>query len=157
MNHTDPITPQDTLHIPTELFIPKISDNRLEELYSNIKPLVDKGDENKYTLRSFTTNELRNFSYIGNTTVDSREIVNPDDLEPIQDFYCLHTWAYYGLFKPTIAEVLSQIPEEVIKEINFFEIIEKPETADDLFKYLDILNAGFHLSKVRTYRLKAEE
>jgi hypothetical protein len=78
----------------------------------------------------------------------------PEDLEVIQDFACLHTWGQYGIFKPTIAEVLSQMPEHIAQQSDYFEIIEGPETAEDLNKQKDIVNAGFHLSRVRAYKVK---
>ena len=63
---------------------------------------------------------------------------------------------YLGLlwfFKPSIAEVLSQAPKNVIAEANTFEIIESPETREDVFKYKEVIDYGFHLSKVRAYKM----
>ena len=138
--------------LPEVLEIPKISDKRLYELYAKLKPVVTI-DEIKYLLREFTKSELRGISYIWNADEDKRDIVDPKKLEPIQDFICLHRWGYYGLFKPSIAEVLSQAPEKTIDKANTFEIIEMPETADDLNQYHDVVEKGFHLSKVRSYKL----
>lgn len=107
----------------------------------------------KYLLREFTLQELRNQSYIWNRHEDKRDIVDPSRLETVDDFLCLHTWGYYGLFKPSIAEVLSQAPESVIEQANTFEIIESPETREDVFKYKEFIDNGFHLSKVRAYKM----
>ena len=107
----------------------------------------------KYLLREFTLQELRNQSYIWNRHEDKRDIVDPNKLETVDDFLCLHTWGYYGLFKPSIAEVLSQAPESVIEQANTFEIIESPETREDVFKYKEVIDNGFHLSKVRAYKM----
>ena len=138
--------------LPKKLQIPEIDDNRLKELYQLLKPIVTI-DEMKYLLREFTLQELRNQSYIWNRHEDKRDVVDPNKLETVDDFLCLHTWGYYGLFKPSIAEVLSQAPESVIEQANTFEIIESPETREDVFKYKEVIDNGFHLSKVRAYKM----
>lgn len=138
--------------LPKKLEIPEIDDNRLKELYQLLKPIVTI-DEMKYLLREFTLQELRNQSYIWNRHEDKRDVVDPSRLETVDDFLCLHTWGYYGLFKPSIAEVLSQAPESVIEQANTFEIIESPETREDVFKYKEVIDNGFHLSKVRAYKM----
>lgn len=138
--------------LPKKLEIPEIDDNRLRELYQLLKPIVTI-DEMKYLLREFTFQELSNQSYIWNRHEDKRDVVNPSNLETIDDFLCLHTYGYYGLFKPSIAEVLSQAPENVIELANTFEIIESPNNCDDVFKYKEVLDKGFHLSKVRAYKM----
>ena len=138
--------------LPKKLEIPEIDDNRLKELYQLLKPIVTI-DEIKYLLREFTLQELRNQSYIWNRHEDKRDVVDLSKLETVDDFLCLHTWGYYGVFKPSIAEVLSQAPENVIEQANIFEIIESPETREDVFKYKEVINNGFHLSKVRSYKM----
>lgn len=138
--------------LPKKLEIPEINDKRLKELYQLLKPIVTI-DEMKYLLREFTLQELRNQSYIWNRHEDKRDVVDPSRLETVDDFLCLHTWGYYGLFKPSIAEVLSQAPESVIEQANTFEIIESPETREDVFKYKEVIDNGFHLSKVRAYKM----
>ena len=138
--------------LPKKLEIPEIDDKRLKELYQLLKPIITV-DEMKYLLREFTLQELRNQSYIWNRHEDKRDVVNSSKLETVDDFLCLHTWGYYGVFKPSIAEVLSQAPENVIEQANIFEIIESPETREDVFKYKEVINNGFHLSKVRSYKM----
>lgn len=138
--------------LPKKLEIPEINDKRLKELYQLLKPIVTI-DEMKYLLREFTLQELRNQSYIWNRHEDKRDVIDPNKLETVDDFLCLHTWGYYGLFKSSIAEVLSQAPESVIEQANTFEIIESPETREDVFKYKEVINNGFHLSKVRAYKM----
>lgn len=138
--------------LPKKLEIPEIDDKRLKELYQLLKPIVTI-DEMKYLLREFTLQELRNQSYIWNRHEDKRDVVDSSKLEIVDDFLCLHTYGYYGLFKPSIAEVLSQAPENVIEQANIFEIIERPETREDVFKYKEVIDNGFHLSKVRAYKM----
>lgn len=138
--------------LPKKLEIPEIDDKRLKELYQLLKPIVTI-DEMKYLLREFTLQELRNQSYIWDRHEGKRDAVDSSKLETVDDFLCLHTWGYYGFFKPSIAEVLSQAPENVIEQANIFEIIESPETREDVFKYKEVIDNGFHLSKVRAYKM----
>ncbi len=138
--------------LPKKLEIPEIDDKRLKELYQLLKPIVTI-DEMKYLLREFTLQELRNQSYIWNRHEDKRDVVDSSKLEIVDDFLCLHTYGYYWVFKPSIAEVLSQAPENVIEQANIFEIIERPETSEDVLKYKEVIDNGFHLSKVRAYKM----
>jgi hypothetical protein len=138
--------------LPKKLEIPEIDNKRLRELYNLLKPIVTI-DEAKYLLKKYTLQELRNQSYFWNRQEDKRNIVEPSKLETVEDFLCLHTWDYYGMFKPTVAEILSQAPEKVIEEANTFEIIEIPQTLQDIYKYKEVINNGYHLSKVRAYKM----
>ena len=75
-------------------------------------------------------------------------------LEKLADITTYHTWGYYGFFKPSIAEVLAQIPEEYLGQAVAFEIIERPESMDDLSDQWDIVNEGYHRATTRIYRRK---
>ena len=138
--------------LPERIEIPRIDDERLVELYRILKPIVSV-DEIRYLLKEFTLEQLRKQSYIWNRNENKTEMVDPDKLEFVEDFLCLHTCGYYGLFKPSIAEVLSQAPEKTISDANTFEIIEAPETFEDVYRYSKVIDHGYHLSKVRSYKM----
>ena len=53
-----------------------------------------------------------------------------------------------------VAEVLKQIPEDILNQVIAFEIIGQPETADDLNKEQEALNAGYHVATTRLYGKK---
>jgi len=72
-------------------------------------------------------------------------------LKKLVDITTYHTWTYYGMFKPSIAEVLAQIPADIVDRVVAFEIIDYPETAGDLNRNLDALNAGYHVAVTRLY------
>ena len=57
----------------------------------------------------------------------------------------LHTYSFFGFFKPFIAGVLSQIPKEFIKDTVAFEIIDTYPMSGDEF------DDGYHTSSVRLY------
>ena len=136
--------------LPKKLTIPEIDDERLRELYRFLRPIVTI-DEIKYLLKEYTLEQLRNQSFIWNRNEDKREVVDQNKLETVEDFICLNKWGHYSMFKPTIAEVLSQVPVRTIREADAFEIIGEPETSKDLYK--EAMEQGFHLSKVRSYKI----
>ena len=91
--------------------------------------------------------------------LDLREEVGKDELEVLEgrDFVCLHSYSYYGFFKPSVGEVLSQIKEHDLPFVKAFEIIESPQTADDFHNdsFTSIaFDNGYHVSTVRLYGLK---
>lgn len=135
--------------------IPKISKEELIDRYKRIKPIVTI-DGVKYFLREFNERELRNISYIWKKEEDKREKVDMDMYVERQDldFECLHRYGYYGLFKPSIAEVLSQISELDVTFVDAFEIIESPETCADFKRNPVAFDQGFHSSTVRLYTKK---
>lgn len=61
----------------------------------------------------------------------------------------LHRFAYYGFFKPSVAEVLQQIPEELLEQTDYF-LVRGPKTADDLNKS-NTLSMGFHAAETILY------
>lgn len=138
--------------------IPRISDEEMMKRYEQIKPVITVNGKLHY-FREFTLEELSGISYLWNSDEDVREEVGEDELEVLEgkDFVCLHGYGYYGLFKPSVGEVLSQINEYDIPLVKAFEIIESPETASDFHKdsFTSIaFDNGYHVSTVRLYRAK---
>ena len=54
-----------------------------------------------------------------------------DDLEEVAKIWTLHRWAYYGFFKPSIGEVIMQIPKDMLDKVDAFMVIG-PSSAQDL-------------------------
>ena len=133
--------------------IPKISDEELLSLYEKLKPIITIKDF-KYLLREYTLHEIKNTSYIWKAEDNLKEKVDPKSLTTVDEFPCLHGFGYYGFFKPSVGEILSQIPEGLENEASLFEIIEEPKTREDIFRYPEIVNNGYHLSRVRAYKKK---
>ncbi len=140
------------IEVPKCIQIPRISDNKLLELYSKIKPIVTI-KEIKYLLKEFELLDLRGISYLEKINKNKSSIIDNNKLEIMGDFLCLHTYGYATIFKPSIAEVLAQYPEDLINSSNLFEIIEQPKTLEDVTKYRKLFDCGYHLSKVRAYKL----
>lgn len=118
--------------------IPEISDERVAELYALIKPVIrfqhkgyefpplggwklsdivpDKDDGLLYFIEDVDP-------YKAAFTVYPKPIRQAEDLEEFDAILTWHTWAYYGFFKPTIAEVLAQIPEQHLERIVAFQTL----------------------------------
>ncbi len=139
--------------------IPTISDEELKKRYEQIKPVVTVWGKLHY-FREFTFHELRFLNYLWNIYEDVREEVGKDDLEVLEgkDFICLHACEYPGFFTPSVAEVLSQINEDILPLVKAFEIIERPNESNkhsynDSFSSIAFDN-GYHVSTVRLYGKK---
>ncbi len=93
--------------------IPEISDERLHELHVRIKPVVRKSGDLFY----IEDVDLRDIAFTWNpkTTTKSGGL---KELARIQTY---HTCGYYGFFKPSIAEVLAQIPQEHLDRCVVYE------------------------------------
>lgn len=132
--------------------IPEITDEELMKRYTRIKPIAEINGT-KYWLREYTLHELRKYSYIWYVEYDKTHPVDMRNLQvvPRHDFECFHTYGYPGFFKPSIAEVLSQIPQELLDNVQAFEIIHEPRTAKDFYKNHEAFSQGFHSSTVRLY------
>ena len=154
------------IELPKNLEIPTIEDKRLLELYKLIQPVVTilevkfslknkfstQIQDSKYCLKNFSLEQLKHFIYIYNSKLLTTDEIDLSKLEFIADYFCLHKIDYTGIFKPLISDVLSQMPENLIGTVNAFEIIKGP-IYGELPECSELSSKGFHLSKVRTYKI----
>jgi hypothetical protein len=114
-------------------FVPEISDTKLNELIKNIVPVIRRGNE----LYNIKITDLRNISYTWDPILTDT-YKNLKEVARIKtDHYC----GYYALFKPSIAEVLAQIPEYLLNKVCAFEIINDIDSGtDDEIKIYDYGN-----------------
>ena len=142
--------------LPKKLEIPKLDDERLLDLYRMLKPIVVV-DGSKFLCREYDIRELKRNtdSFYWNRRDDMSVTVDPEKLEMVEDFICLHSYipGYECWFMPSVAEVLSQAPIKTVREANVFEIIEAPQTVRDMYKYKKAVQKHLHLSKVRSYKM----
>lgn len=142
--------------VEEKIWIPEVPASRLAELGARIKPVIryvagdnklqrDSGGD-PYWLEPC---DITKVSYTWNPKPMNRT----PKLTPICDVRTYHGYGYYGMFKPSIGEVLAQIPAEHIDRVDAFEIVEQPECADDLNRESEALNAGYHVAKTRLYRI----
>ena len=103
------------------IVIPRISYERVLDLYRNMKPIIDINGK-KYKIRDFNLTELINYSYFKDL---QKNIGTPLEhgLVLVHEFNCFHNIEdEKQLFRPNIHEVLSQLPSEYHDTIGYFEI-----------------------------------
>lgn len=127
--------------------IPEITDGNLTLLSRKIRPLVLKDGE----LMCIEMPDLRHeaFSWTPTITEPATDIVE------IAKIRTLHRYGYYGFFKPSVAEVIAQIPEEWIERtVAFFT--RGPADAAEMNREIEALNAGFHVAETTLYGLNVQ-
>lgn len=72
------------------------------------------------------------------------------DLIEIGSFWSLHHFAYYGFFKPTVAEVIRQIPFNMLSQVDYF-LVRGPERVEDLNDTIQYIHKGFHVARTILY------
>lgn len=132
--------------------IPKMSNGDIAKWYATIKPIVKNEGKPTY-LRELSDSELENVAYTWlNEPEDYGDIADFTKLSVLADVKMLHGWGYYGFFKPSVGEVIRQIPKEYLEKVVAFEIIAGAIGMNTIFNAE--LNAGFHVSIVRLYQAR---
>lgn len=93
----------------------EIEEERLNELFSTIKPVIRVGDENK--LFYIEDVHLRNNSFLWSP----KATIEAAGLVPFKVIKTFHVFSTAVLFKPSIAEVLAQIPQKYVNKCVAFE------------------------------------
>jgi hypothetical protein len=136
----------------TKTWVPEVPEERIRELAKRIRPVFNFGPGVfRGGLRYIEPVDLFGIAY----TWDPEPAGKASGLVLLRDIRTYHSYGYYGLFKPNIAEVIAQVPEEDLEEAVAFEIIEHPELASDLSKdeeSKEALDAGYHVAKTRLYK-----
>jgi len=144
-----------TKPVEEAIWIPDVPEDRIRELAKRIKPVVRFSislpggflfypDGIPFYIRKV---DLFDIAY----TWSPKPRWPATRLTPLQDITTYHSWGHYSLFKPSIAEVLAQIPANLLDRVVAFEIIKQPETADDLNQNIEAMHAGFHVATTRLY------
>ena len=137
----------------SKIILPHLTDDELLARYKRIKPIVYY-QELYYFLKRYSAEMMRNESYIWNIKKDIRAQVDMTDVKTIAEFPCYHTYGWYGLFKPSIAEVLQQFPDDALEEANAFYMTSTPANEYDLGLQSEIVKAGCHRSTIKALVLK---
>lgn len=61
-----------------------------------------------------------------------------------------HTYGHPAMFKPSIAEVLAQIPDDLLGSVSAFEV-SGPGHVDDINREREARDAGFHVAETILY------
>lgn len=104
--------------------IPKISNRTLKELYKQMKPVVRFGlfgkklePDDRGELYYIKDPDLRGEAF----TWDPEATKKATGLKKLEDIVTYHSYGYYGFFKPSIAEVVAQIPKKYLSKVAAFE------------------------------------
>jgi len=125
-------------------YIPIVSKEEINRRAEIIKPVIMHNDVLMY-IKPVNLYSVA-YTWSAEFTTEAKGII------PCGDFKTYHSWSYYGFFKPTIFEVLAQIPEKILDVAVAFEIIRHPEDSHDLNKDLEALNEGYHVATTRFYK-----
>lgn len=128
----------------THFRIPEITDERIAELANRI---VHVGRHSvRVGLFRMKRCHLRNEACLWNGTTTTQE----KGLKELARIRTLHTYGHPMMFKPSVAEVLAQIPAELIADTAAF-MIAGPSDAAALNDDSEALNAGFHVATTILY------
>jgi hypothetical protein len=95
--------------------IPQISDEELTQLLQKIKPVI-LDDEGLFFIEEVNP---RNIAFTWEPKL-AKQCTGLTELTRIETN---HTCGYIGFFKPTIAEVLAQIPKHLLEEVDMFRTL----------------------------------
>ena len=118
--------------------------DRLRELADRIKPVVDFQREGRCYIKPVDV-------FAEAFTWDAEPASKAADLKALCDITTYHPYGYYGFFKPSIAQVILQIPQEHLEKVIAFEIVKSPDIPDGLDPESEVLNAGYHVATTRLY------
>ena len=117
----------------------EISDERLEELLQRIKPVVRHHDGELWYIKNV---HPRRHSF----TWDPKVTTKAGNLEQLARITTYHTFAAPVFFKPSVAEVLAQIPPRYVHATAAFEIPTGP-----MYQYIKT-SRECHKAKTTLYR-----
>ncbi len=133
-----------------ETKIPETTNIFIEHHYERISPIVYQNLK-MYYLRKLYGEELYKLPYTTlNNNSDLKEEVDFSVLTYLTDIKMLHKIGPDSVFKPTVAEIIKQIPSDIIDKVVAFEIITGPVGIKNLFN--EELKAGYYVSIVRLYQ-----
>lgn len=129
--------------------IPEMSTNEIVRWYGTIKPIVCHNG-NLMSLDKLLPFELVNDCFLSHRIFDSK--VDISTLGILADIKMLHSYTVPTYFKPSVGEIIRQIPEELRKATVAFEVIYSPYGQPDFDIFKDEFDEGYHVSIVRLYQ-----
>ena len=131
--------------------IPEMDILEIARWHKTIKTIVNK----KNYLRNLNNTELTNNVFIRlNHIEDLNGKVDYSELAFLSDVRMLHSWSNPMFFKPTVAEVIKQIPKDLLCKTVAFELLAGGVSIKNVYK--PELDAGYHVSIVRLYQKKTD-
>jgi len=123
------------------------SDEGVVKLFEIFKPI--KVGLRDRAFRILPGADLFKHSFLWDAKLEEAPI--KEDLYVLDKLWTVHSYGYQGMFKPSIAEVMQQIPKAYSKlKLVYFETVG-PEDASDLNLWVDHVQAGVHVAKTTLY------
>lgn len=135
------------------IVLPRIKTKELLKRYKKVKPIVFF-DDIYYSLREFSIFELKNVCYLFNIPENKIIKISSKKIETIGEFFCYHSYNVPEMFIPSIEEILSQFPDDLLNEANGFCLSYYPQCIDDFRRQWEMIAAGCHKSKVKALVIK---
>lgn len=127
-----------------KVWIPEVSKERIVELAAKIKPVVTFQRKGKYFIKPV---DLHTVAYIW----EPKPADKVTGLKSFCEIRTYHSCGSHGFFMPSIAEVLTQIPDEYLDKVLAFEIIASRQGVYDLNIEREAFNAGYYVATTRLY------
>mgnify|MGYP005841829801 CR=1 FL=1 len=122
--------------------IPEISDEELRRRADKIKPLVYRDG----ALHFIQEPNLRGTAFMWDPALNGKA----PEMREVARITTYHAYGYPA-FLPTIAEVLTQIPENLVGSITAFEVYGLGAHTNDLHMERKARNAGFLVAETILY------
>ena len=124
-------------------WIPNVPEEQIRQMAERILPVVDIG-KGRCFIEPVDFFHASFFS-------DPRPASFASGLKDLCDITTYHADTYWGIFSPSIAEVLAQIPAELQDKVVAFEIVQGPRTPDQRIRDIEAIHSGFHAATTRLF------
>ena len=120
-----------------------LTDQVMRHMLTTIRPVVRRDGELRYIE---IPEDLKGAAFTWSPKITE----SADGLTEVGRVHTLHTWAYYGFFKPSLEEVLTMIPPNMLDTAKAFETVG-PEDASDLNRQPAAMDEGYHVAVTILY------
>jgi len=158
-----------------EVHIPEITDGELMSRCELMKPII-KNDDGTFSwiegAANLSIDVLRNTPFVS-CDIDTKsfykssslsltegiglkkgDLVKQGEILGMGHFACIHKFAEYNRFEPTIADILAQITDEMFERfrVQAFQIVKLPRGGLNEQLEAEFYRNGYQVSVVRLYR-----
>ena len=123
----------------------ELTDDEIALMLAAMKPIVHR-DGKKYFIEPVDVANAKRKDFVFGATL-AEEATVPTEIAKI---FTLHTYEYYGFFKPSLEEVLTMIPPNMLDTAKAFETVG-PEDASDLNRQPAAMDEGYHVAVTILY------
>lgn len=110
------------------IMIPIISDEELKRRYSKIRPIIN----HKFLVKDYSIPNLRTLRKWESTYLVPQFLYNYHKIDEIE---CLYEGIYPYAEHPTHAEILAQIPDDLVELADYFEVLPIGEELDGKYNH----------------------